>query len=263
MRVLHDAAGDLCWITVQEDQGVRYLLLDGCEEGAMYLNSADPVFNYLWFHKCSMVAQQSPRRALVLGAGAFTAAKCLALDYPAAGVDAVDEEPQLERIARQYFFLDQPAFARIQFFGQAAEPFLAEPHAPYDLIFDDLFDGFQHVPWTGRSVEHVRRLNQALAGGGVCLKNVIWNPLNADTRAACTDVIAAWRTTFPKYGLIALGDPAGGHNLMLLGSASQRLDWPAVRARLSAAGVPEALLEQCHWTAGHDRGNESPEAGRR
>jgi hypothetical protein len=184
---------------------------------------------------------------LVLGAGAFTAPKCLALDYPAADVDAVDEESQLEPIARQYFHLDRPAFARIHFFGQPAEIYLAQPHPPYDLIFDDLFDGFQHVPFVGRSEEHVRQLRNGLADGGVCLKNVIWNPLNADTRAACTEVMAAWRACFPRYGLIALGDPNSGHNLILLGSGTQQLDWPAIRLRLAGGGVPEALLEQCHW----------------
>jgi hypothetical protein len=247
MRVLHDAAGDLCWITVHEDRRIRYLLLDGCEEGAMHLGSADPVFNYLWFHKCSLLVPQPLRRVLVLGAGAFTAPRCLALDHPDADVDTVDEEPQLEQIAHRFFHLDQPVFARIRFFGESAETFLARPNPPYDLIFDDLFDGFQHVPCAGRSEEHVRRLKNALADGGVCLKNLIWNPLNADTRAACAEVTAAWRARFLCYGLIALGDPGGGHNLILLGSGSQSLDWPTVRSRLADAGVPEALLQQCQW----------------
>jgi spermidine synthase len=247
MGVLHDAPGDICWITVYEEYDVRYLVLDGCEEGAMDLNSADPVFNYLWLHKCSVLTQRPVNRALVLGAGAFTAPKCLALDYPHAEVDAVDEEGQLEPIARQFFRLDRPAFARIRFYGQPAKVFLSEPHVPYDFLFDDLFDGFQHVPLVGRSEEHVRRLAKGLADGGICLKNVIWDPLNGDTRAACAEVTAAWRTTFGCYGLIALGDPARGHNLVLLGSATQSLDWPRVRSRLAGAGVPEALLEQCHW----------------
>jgi spermidine synthase len=212
----------------------------------MYLDNDDPVFNYLWFHRCSLVARHPVRRALVLGAGAFTAPKCLAVAYPHADVDAVDEESQLAHVARKFFRLDRPSFSNIQFFGQPAESFLAERHAPYDVIFDDLFDGFQHVPAAGRGGEHVRRLMQGLAEGGVCLKNVIWNPINADTQAACEEVTMAWRITFPHYRIIALGDPAAGHNRILLGSITQCLDWTTVRPQFAAGGIPEALLEQCH-----------------
>ena len=53
MPVLHDAAGGLRWITVTQENGTRYLYLDGCEEGAMALDSEAPVFHYLWFHKLS------------------------------------------------------------------------------------------------------------------------------------------------------------------------------------------------------------------
>ena len=118
MTVLYDAAGQQCWITVTEEFSTRSLLLDGCEEGAMRLDSEEPVFAYLWFHKCSHLAPSprpllrgergrgeggSPiRRALVLGAGAFTAAKCLALDYPQADIDVVDLEPALEPVARRH-----------------------------------------------------------------------------------------------------------------------------------------------------------------
>src|SRR5712671_1875233 len=113
MQVLHDDAGQQCWIKVHEGCATRTLELDGCEEGAMRLTSEDPVFHYLWFHKCSRLVARPVTRALVLGAGAFTAAKCLALDHPAAQVDAVDSEPELETIARRFFRLDQAEFAGI------------------------------------------------------------------------------------------------------------------------------------------------------
>jgi hypothetical protein len=74
----------------------------------MALDSELPVFHYLWFHKLRHLIGLPLRRALVLGAGAFTAAKCLAIDYPDAVIDAVDEEPELEAIARRFFRLDQP-----------------------------------------------------------------------------------------------------------------------------------------------------------
>jgi spermidine synthase len=240
---LYDAPGRRRWVTVTEDDAARYLLLDGCEEGAMALAGECPVFHYLWFFKATGLCRGEVRRALVLGAGAFTAAKCLALDHPAASVDAVDEEPDLEAVARGYFRLGEPGFAGVRFHGVPAEEFLLEQRPGFDFLFDDLFDGFQHVPRAGRCAEHVRRLRAALAQGGVAAKNVIWSPLRADTRAACAEVEEAWRHNFAASLVVSLGDSAGGHNRILLGWADGApVSWTAVRERLAVAGFPGDLL---------------------
>src|SRR5262249_48059269 len=99
MSTLLERAGTHCRIRVTEEGGVRYLYLDGCEEGAMFLDSEDPVFNYLWLHKASHLARPI-RRALVLGAGAFTAAKCLAIDHADAAIEVIDIEPELISVGR-------------------------------------------------------------------------------------------------------------------------------------------------------------------
>ena len=112
MDVLHDAPGGTCRVTVLESETTRFLELDGCEEGAMDLRSEEPVFHYLWFHRLSVLAGRV-RRALVLGAGAFTATKCLALNHPDADVDAVDVEPTLGEIGRRFFRLDRPEFESV------------------------------------------------------------------------------------------------------------------------------------------------------
>jgi spermidine synthase len=244
MHTLYDAPGQTCRITVAEAEATRYLMLDGCEEGAMDLASEAPVFLYLWFHKCSVLAAHS-RRLLVLGAGAFTAAKCLALDYPAAAIDAVDMEPRLESVGRRFFRLDRSEFAHIAFHGLPAEEFLPAAREPYDFVFDDLFDGCEHVPTSSRTGEHFRQLRRALPDGGVCVKNLIWNPHIADTRAACEEAAAALIEVFPRYAVLALGPPHRGHNRLLIGAkGATALDWGAMRPRLAAAGVPVELLDK-------------------
>jgi len=246
MPPLHDAPGGQRWITVSEEHGTRYLYLDGCEAGAMRVASEEPVFHYLWFHKCSQFVQHPVCRALVLGAGAFTAAKCLAIDHPGAVIDAVDEEPELGVIGWKFFDLDQPAYARIEFHGVPAEEFLAGERVEYDFIFDDMFDGYQHVPIAGRGADHFRRLC-ALLPNGVCVKNVIWSPRSADTRASCAETIAACRAAFSAHTVLTLGDPAAGHNELVIGAtASIRFDWPSMRSDLAAAGVPDFVLENTH-----------------
>src|SRR3954470_23083157 len=165
MPVLYDAPGRHRHITVIEDTTTRYLLLDGEEEGAMALASEEPVFDYLWFHRASVLAAGPVRRALVLGAGAFTAARCLALDYPAARVDVVDAEPELGPVGRQFFRLDRPEFAGVVFHGTPAEDFLRGAGPAYDFIFDDVFDGFHHVPESCRDADYYRCLHDRLEVG--------------------------------------------------------------------------------------------------
>jgi len=251
MAVLYDGAGSHGWITVTEENGIRYLQLDGTEEGAMDVHSENPVFHYLWFHKCSFLAQGPVGRALVLGAGAFTAPKLLAVDHPGAVVDAVDIEDQLERIARRYFRLELPAFARIRFHGIPGEQFLAEQPQQYDFIVDDLFDGFQHVPCRGRDANHVHRLRLNLADGGVCVKNLIWNPLIADTRAGCDETWQAWQSEFPNYLSLVLGDPDIGHNRLLIGANyAGTLAFTDAKLQLAHAGVPDHILHHTHDFSG-------------
>jgi spermidine synthase len=239
MTVLYDAAGSLRWITVHESETTRFLELDGCEEGAMDLRTEDPVFNYLWFHRASRLIGEV-RRALVLGAGAFTAAKCLALDHPAAEIHAVDVETQLEPVARQFFRLDQPEFSRITFHGSSAEAYLAMRPGPFDFVFDDLFDGFQHVPRVSRVPEHFQMLRTALRPGGMLVKNLIWDAHSPATQDDCDEAMGAARAVFRQCAALCLGPANRGHNRMLI--ARDEMDIDTLVSRLIAAGVPESIL---------------------
>lgn len=243
MAVLHDARGRKRWVTVTEQGTARFLLLDGCEEGAMGLGSDEPVFDYLWFHKLSCLAGRPPRRVLVLGAGAFSTAKSLALDYPKAHVDVVDPEPTLHEVGRRFFRLDRGEFAHIAFHADGAEGFLARTRGAYEFIHDDTFDGFQHTPEKCRGRNYFRRIRGALGEGGLCVKNMIWDPRTSDTHTACAEAVAALRETFSNHAVLSLGDPERGHNVLLVGlTAPEGFDWDQVRARLAAAGVPDGVL---------------------
>lgn len=201
-----------------------------------------PVFQYLWFHHCSRLTAQ-PRRLLVLGAGAFTAPKCLALSNPNATIDAVDIEPDLHAIGRRYFRLGEPAFGGIRFHGLAAAEFLRRAEAPYDFVFDDLFDGFQHIPDEARTRDHVALIRRLLGDGAILVKNVIWNPNSAPIQAACTEAQTALAEVFPESLALALGPPQRGHNRLLIGSTSRRpLTWSDLKTGL-AGQVPASLLE--------------------
>jgi hypothetical protein len=242
MSILLERAGAHCRIKVTEEGGVRYLYLDGCEEGAMFLDSEEPVFNYLWFHKVSQLA--SPvHRALVLGAGAFTAAKCLANDHAAVAVDVVDHEPELLSVGRQFFHLADPPYRGISFIAESAEIVLPRLAPLYDFIFDDLFDGFEHVPEVSQGAAHVCRLAELLADGGIAIKNLIWDRKNPDTVDACRRMADAWRPQFAWSMEVLLGHPGSGHNRILLGAKRPlEFDWSTLSQLLKDAGIPSMVI---------------------
>jgi spermidine synthase len=242
MTTLLECVGAHCRITVTEEGGVRYLYLDGCEEGAMFVDSEDPVFNYLWFHKASQLARPV-RRALVLGAGAFTAAKCLAIDHGDAAIDVVDLEPELLSVGRQFFNLAAPRYRSVSFIGERAEIALPRLAPSYDFIFDDLFDGFEHVPEATRGAAHVCRLGELLADDGIAIKNLIWDRKNPDTVDACSRMADAWRPRFAWSMEVLLGHPGSGHNRILLGAKKPRgYDWAALSDLLLGLGIPRMVI---------------------
>jgi spermidine synthase len=244
MPALFDGPGIRHWLTVTEESGTRYLLVDGDEEGAMSVASDDPVFHYLWFHRCSFILTDSPSRVLVLGAGAFTASKCLARDHPAALIDTIDIEPALESLAIRFFRLGLPPFQRINFHGVCAERFLKSAPPAYDFIFDDLFQGLQHFPKLGHGREHVHRLAKQLKPQGLCVKNLIWNPSVAGNRAACEETVAAWRTAFSWHLQIKLGNSPNAQNRLLLGGNGALKTWDHISLILSEK-LPEAVVGFC------------------
>src|SRR5262249_24505089 len=204
MSTLLERVGTSCRITVTEEGGVRYLYLDGCEEGAMFVDSEDPVFNYLWFHKTSHLARPV-RRALVLGAGAFTAAKCLAIDHSDVAIDVVDREPELLSVGRQFFHVDEPRYGRLTFIALPAELSLPPLPASYVFILHALLDGCEPVPEAPRGAAHAARLAELLAEGGIAIKNLIWDRKNPDPVAACRSMVDAWRPQFAWSMEVLLG----------------------------------------------------------
>ena len=155
-------------------------------------------------------------------------------------------------IARKFFHLYKPEFARIHFHGLSAEDFLkAVPPGSYDFIFDDLFDGFQHLPDSARTPAHLDMLRTALSPVGICAKNVIWDPFSANSRAACAEVQSHWLKCFPSHLGLAMGNPEKGHNLILVGTmASGVLAWPSAKEKLGEAGIPKSLLDEIHPISG-------------
>src|SRR5262249_52123437 len=144
---------------------------------------------------------------------------------------------------RQFFRLEEPLYQNVLFIGEPVETALPRLAASYDFIFDDLFDGFEHVPEATRGAAHAARLAELLADGGIAIKNLIWDRKNPDTVDACSRMADTWRRQFAWSMEVLLGHPGSGHNRILLGAKKpQAYDWQTLADLLKAAGVPSIVI---------------------
>ncbi|MDM8271620.1 spermidine synthase [Thermophilibacter provencensis] len=124
-----------------------------------------------------------PVRVMVMGGGGYSLPKYLAAYVPAARTDAVEVDPAITAIAREFFFLDEclektgaEKDGRLRLVNDDAWAFLRAAAEPYDVIVNDAFSGKRPLgPLT--SAEGARVVRSRLAENGVYLANV---------RCACT-----------------------------------------------------------------------------
>lgn len=179
-------------------------------------------------------------RALHLGGGACTLARCFAADYPEARQVVVELDGKLAELVREWFDLPRAPLLRIRV-GDAREVTETLTENSRDLIVRDVFAGALTPPplLTVEFTEHVRRV---LAPGGVYVVNC------GDTRDLGTTKreAATIGSIFPYTVMIA--DPAmlkGRRygNVVIAGSDIPLGDDPALVRELLGGAVPAQV-----WT---------------
>ena len=94
----------------ENDQRIRYLLVNGGEESACY--SEPGMHNELKFIYTRKLAQlfeifPSFQNSLLIGGGGFSLPRYLISHYPDHTMDVVELSPQIVEIAKKYFFLEE------------------------------------------------------------------------------------------------------------------------------------------------------------
>jgi spermidine synthase len=120
---------------------------------------------------------REPSRILVVGLGGGTMPMFLRKHYPNAHIDAVDIDPVVVHVAREYFGFTEDERMRAHV-GDGRQ-FVERVREPYDVIFLDAF-GTRNVPPPLTTLEFMRAVRKAVRPTGVVVGN-IWgrgpNPL--------------------------------------------------------------------------------------
>ena len=162
------------WRGLQETNGraVRVMAFDPYSvQSAMYLDSDELASNYAKFYHLLRHFKPDFQKTLIIGGAGYSFPKEYLRRYPNKQLDAVEIDPRVTQIARDYFRLEENANLRI--FHGDGRIFLNQTRDKYDALLVDAYSSVYSVPFQLTTVEAVRKMNEALTDDGAVLLNMI------------------------------------------------------------------------------------------
>ncbi len=143
-----------------------------------YTDLADPFFiEYEYIRMYEEVvrwqaAKRGPFHALFLGGGGYTFPRFIEASYPEAGVDVVEIDPEVTRVAHRYLGIVDDT--RIRSFNEDARWFLmnSKESGRYDFVFGDAFNDLS-IPYHLTTKEFAQEVRRVLKPDGLLMANVI------------------------------------------------------------------------------------------
>lgn len=171
-RIIHEKESMFGRVIVTEDNGLRTLQFERGGARQTVVKLGDPEHLELPYAPAAFTGLalcREPRRVLVVGLGGGTLPMFLRHYYPNATIDAVDIDPDVVRVAKEYFgFKEDVRMRGIVGDGRA---FIEKTREPYDILFLDAF-GSDSVPPTLTTQEFLQAVRRAVRPDGVVVGNV-------------------------------------------------------------------------------------------
>ncbi len=226
-------------IRVADEAGMRYMDFDNLRQSAMLLEEPWELrLRYTRFLALALAFQPEPKRVLVLGLGGGSFPKRLYRDYPQVVVDAVDIDPEVLRIAKEYFQV--PEDSRLRLYRQDGRRFLQETTGKYDLILLDAYNS-DTIPFHLTTREFYQELAAHLAPGGVVVSNII-GALRGPQSGFFRAMYRTLAETFPTVHVVPTYDGGGAfaqseiNILLFAGRDGPRLSRAELMARAGRVG---------------------------
>jgi spermidine synthase len=196
-------------VVTDEGDGLRALRFGRNGVRQSLVKPGDPEFLGLSYTRVALTGLalcDEPRRMLVVGLGGGTLPAFLRRHYPDAVIDAVDIDPEVAFVAREYFGFREDALMRIHVAD--GRKFIESVRQPYDAIFLDAF-GSDAVPAHLTTQEFLRAVRRAVSPGGVVIGN-IWD--RAYNRLY-DSMVRTYREVFDELFVVGVAD--SGNRILL------------------------------------------------
>ncbi len=216
-----------------EDAEVRTLRFDRSRQTDMYLTDPyETSFRYPNYLHLVMAAKPDAKRVLIVGLGGGTLPKRMLRDYPGVKIDVVEIDPEVVRVAKQYF--DLPDDPRLRVFAEDGRRFIKRSKDTYDIIVMDAYYA-DALPFHLTTEEFLRQAKARLAPDGVLAYNVIGSVEGERSklfRSMYRTASGVWRQlwVFP-IGIGENGLRGENRNIIVLAS-DNRLTEDELRARI-------------------------------
>ena len=222
------------------------------------------VFEYLRMMMGALYLAPAPARVLVIGLGGGSLVAALESVVPTAGIDAVEVDPAVVRVARQYFdFAPGPRVRVHESDGRVFVKRALRAAARYDLVMLDAYD-HEYIPEHLLTREFFEEVKSVMTPRGVLAANTFSSSRLYDYESAtyaavfgsfynlkhANRVILLQRDGLPPRDVVernaerlapALA-PLGIHSNWLLAQFGTARDWPADARVLTDRLSPSNLL---------------------
>jgi spermidine synthase len=178
-KILYEKPSPYSNIVVSEDRdGLRILRFERGGARQSVVKPGDPdhlelIYTPVAFLGLALV--EHPKRFLVVGLGGGTMPMFLRKRYPEASIDAVDIDPDVVHVAKEYFGFREDE--RMRAHVADGRKFIEEVRSRYDVIFLDAF-GSRSVPQHLTTVEFLQAVRRGLSPQGVVVGNIWSRELN-------------------------------------------------------------------------------------
>jgi spermidine synthase len=158
-------------IRVVEDDFTRYLMFDrSLQTGQDKKNPNRSALRYVDGFHLGRIAAPQARSALFIGLGGGMGPRQFYYFYPRMRIEAVEIDPAVAQIAREYFGLPQDRRMKVRVGDGRA--FLEKNPSKFDLIFLDAYDAHSAPPLL-TTVEFMKLIRDRLTPKGALVANVI------------------------------------------------------------------------------------------
>src|SRR5262245_33806018 len=167
-------------IVTEDERGLRTLRFEKGGPRQSVVKPGDPDHLELPYARTALAGlalSPEPRRILVVGLGGGSLPMILRAHYPEATIDAVDIDPHVVQVAKQYFACKEDG--RMRAHVEDGRKFIERTTQPYDVIFLDAY-GNDSPPAHLTTAEFLAAVRRAVRPDGVVIGN-LWgrysNPL--------------------------------------------------------------------------------------
>lgn len=198
-----------------QGEKIREMLVGNVHMSAMFLESDELVYDYTKYYRLVDHFTPDVKNALMIGGAGYSYPKDFVQKHPDATLDVVEIDPELTRLAQEYFDLKPSSNLRI--YHEDARTFLNKNKIKYDAIFNDAFGSYA-IPFQLTTKEAVQKMSDSLAEDGVIITNIV-SAVEGDQGKFLRAEYKTYKSIFPYVYIFPVSQPESlisTQNIMLI-----------------------------------------------